>query len=310
MCDDFGKLVSQRIIELNVLIEKATKKEVIHKGLACDCKTDLIKRYFAAVGNLMILVSSLSQNLLTIRNIEEFEVKYLEMKRVFRETRLSRIFCTDEEISCPKMTSLFLISQKQIEDVLLEEVEGILKPFIGDKNGNKHKACEEALDVVYNLAETALLSISGLRVNFFNLSDGIYVDEGFVHTECAPPLSGKHFPPKNCIYLNRQDKRKCEMFPLECVHVFLHDSYYAVNNWLDNYIRMFYKYHVKPENIAMIWDYKLLGKHDWTERENKRYLEAENKFGSVYLINTEDVNFNGKEKNLNIVDLEDIKECL
>lgn len=301
MCDDFGQVVSDSIYELHVLKKKATSKDVICSGLLCGCKQKLLSNYLAISSNLMNLSGALSQALSVITDVDSFNDRMKAMKSIFRESALHDLVTKDgvSSVACPKMIILFYIIQKQMEDVLFEEMSRKLLPFLGSKNGEKIKICREILDDIYDFTEAAVFTLSGLRINCYNISEDIYKHPFSPIKEC-PTNINKH-EARNCIFLSGRQK-------VECLHLFMTDSFVKVKRWIDTYFDLFKQYHKAPEHVHLIIDFKLMDKYTWTEEDCSRYKELQDFFGCVYVVNSEHIDFNGFE--VDTVDIHDIKECV
>lgn len=305
MCEDFGRLVAANVLELDSVKEKANSKEIISRGLLCGCKQKLLRNYFAAISNLMVMIGSASQNLLVMNNISQLNNRINDVKEIFRDNCLHDMMNCEGHatFACPKMMVLFSIMQNQMEDVLFDEIHQRLVPFIGSPNGEKIKVCEETLDDIFNFAETALFHLSGLRINCNNIKDELYDDESFDipfnGTQCKLDPSKK----ESCIFLSGKQK-------VECIHMFLHEGFYKVKSWFERYINLYYKYHKYPQQIHLVLDYKLMDKFEYTEAHYQKYREACEKFGFVCITNADHVDFGSWTDKLNIVPMEEIKDCV
>ena len=301
MCDDYGVEVSEGVNELRILKEKALSKETLSSGLLCGCKQRLLSNYLKISSNLMNMMAGFTQALSVIDTIEIFHNRMDLVKKIFRENSIEDLITREgaSTVACPKMIIMFSIIQRHMEDVLFEEMARKLVPFIGSKSGEKIVVCREILDDIYDFAEAAVFTLSGLRINCSNISDEIYKHPFSLLTGCSD--CSVEQSKETCIFLTGRQK-------VECLHLFMTESFFKIRKWSETYFDIFKSYHNAPEKIHLIMDFKLIDKYTWTQEDCKRHGELESIFGCVYIVNANHINFDGFL--VNMVDIHEIKECV
>ena len=315
MCYDFGFLVSDNVWELKNLKEKARdlkEPDVLVRGLLCESKQRIVDTYTTACSNIMVFMGSLSQLLSIVESIDDLDDRIANTKKIFRQyvntEIINEIQKNEHCLGCPRTATLFGIMQTQLEDVLFEEIRSAMIPCIGSNGADNYNTCEKTLDEIYDFAESALLHLSGLRINCEFLTDDIYNDErsnikSTQITKLLPDFKNQpYIPPSSCIFGGNTTK-------IECLHIFLHDRFFKIKKWFDVYINLYSTYHKYPKRINVVLDYQLIDKRDFAEEDYIRYKRMQNMFGSVCIINSDHIDFGDFKDLVHISCAENIEEC-
>ena len=312
--DNFGEIVKNALIDIDDLRNKiltGQPSSITTQGLLCESKKRIVDKYLTAIGNSIIMLSSVCQLLVLCKTTDDITKRLSDVKKLLRDSFNHNIIDTiqkDEHCSgCPKATILFAIMQNQLEDVFFSDLINKLIPYIGSVNGEKFEVCQEILDEFLEFTEAALLHLSGLRINCANLKDEIFDDNRFPANRSDIRKLGPDYidipdmPPGTCLF---KDDGKTE-----CLHIFLHDGMLKVKKWMDVYTNLYTQYHKYPKRINLILDYKLVSEYEWTEKDTERYHHLQEIFGEVFIINDESIEFLVSSDELNITKLSKIKEC-
>lgn len=286
MCNDFGKLIGEHSFELYMLIEKGLSKSVIKDGLSCKSKQLLIKEYFKHISNLIVNIGYLGLNY-DSENIKYYVNTTLEtFKKNYHKDILKLNIC-------PQIIYLFSILQKEIEEQTFIEIINKLNNI-----DDIFLLIKEIFDDLYDLAEIAILNLSGLRLNCFNINENIKNELNETNSLFTKDMINHKCPSKEL-----EDTCNGE----ECIHLFIHEKYYKSIGWLDKFINILLKYHTNPKNILMIIDYKLVNYLKWNDINSKRYQTIVDNLFDVYIINYQNIDF-GKHK-IPLLNPNEVVEC-
>jgi hypothetical protein len=308
MCQDFGSILVEKLFEVSLIKEKALEKEVISNGFMCRLKRDVLDCYVVSVKNLMISVSNACQRLEVIRGIDDLEAEMREIKALFRKNGYGELYEKVGGTACPKTLYLFETMQSQLEDMVINNIRFMLLRFIGSPNGEKVTACAVSLDLLVGLFESSVLHLAGLRLNCENIDSSILkeIKTEFTHHEApSEPGSACYIckDHQSCIYNNGSPVEN------ECIHLFLHEDLFMVKGWVPSYIDLYHKFHKYPEKITFVLDFKLLPRMKMPKEYMEFFFKMEDKFGMVYYINCDHIDFNGNRDKLQVIEWEKIKEC-
>ena len=299
MSINYSGILFDGLFDIELLRTKGTSKASLQPGLTCSCKKSILTTYLTSIGNLMVCTTSFSQILRYIRTIPDFTERIRRLEQMFRDQLIENMYSSSDCLSA-KTTCLFETMQNQLEQVYFTTLYDKYLPFIGHRNDTDvAKTVTESIDELYELAEVAVLNLSGFRINCNNISDDIINDEIFKGRDISKlPLTNPL-----CAFKHTADTH------IECIHLYVTPAMYRVNNWLDYYLDNYLRYHINPKNIMLIVDYKLMPNFKWTQLNIERFRKFKNSFESIHYLNSENVDFGECTDEIDIIKDGDLTTC-
>lgn len=299
MSTRYDALLNEWMIKLNLTKEKAYYNKDVLPGINCDCKKLIIENYLISIKNLVIPIISLAQ--LTkyqqdkmllkcyFKKIEEFHYDECFKFLYYKENLSHKILFIFEFLHI----MLFRNSMRNIKETMMD--------FVGYDYNEEYVIVNWLCQILYDLLEVGILTLSGLRFNSFNISSDIFKHEYFKYDINKM----RHFDTTiidNCVY---NCKDFCEIQDAVChnnddikeeLHLFLVPEYYVYPRFLDKYFEIIFDYHCIPSNMDVIVDYQLMENLVWSENEYNRLKLLEDTVKSIKIINYKGIDFNKYHK--------------
>lgn len=291
---DYGLTLQKYLVNISLLSEIARRKKMIARGLSCICKDVIITNYTRALKNVMISLTGLIHRI-THRSAEQLEDAVKSVVSIFRQEAYDETYY-GKNVS-PKMLFLFELTQKALENAIFDEISREITP--NKRTKTRAQLHGHVLAEIYDLAEVAILNLSGVRLDPRKLSDNMFNTRHFVYDkEKVLPFDRSKIV--GCPFANGS-----KYFENEILHIFLCDRLLSVRSWIVNYIEILRDYFEEVGQLILVLDFKLVSEKDWTSDviEFWRSLKLDEIFGKVYCTNCSG---RGYELDFETVDLEKI----
>lgn len=292
MCIDYSGILCDAILEVRLLREKIISgNNNVSVGFLCKCKRAVLDYYITAISNFMLSLTEIFQDT-TIKTETDLEVRFENLKDIFFQTNLSIL---SDSILNTKFISFFRLTHTSLEHIVFNNIyELLLNNF---KNPiSTDDICEECLDILYELAENAIIYLSGLRLNCNNLKGTILESfnvESFSICE-------------DCSLTNNIILCPAKLKKYECIYLILIPYIFSHKNWLDDLLNTIITYHTNYKSIHFILDYKLLDPFKWDIKHEELYLRLKNDFDNIVFTNCIHIDFNEFSENKTVINANDL----
>lgn len=293
----YDSLLTDWMIKLNLLKEKSFYNKDLLPGINCHCKEVILNNYLISIKNLVIPIISLVQltKYQSDKNLLECYFKKIEE---FHKDECFKFLYYKENLS-HKILFIFETIHLMLFKLSMEEIKTTMMDFVGYKYEEEYVLVNWLCQILYDLLEIGILTLSGLRINSFNISVSIFEHEYFSYNvKDMRVFDTKDI--ENCDYnckdfcYEKEQEIICKedgSFKEE-LHLFLVPEYYKSPYFLDKYFEIIFNYHCLPSNIDIIVDYQLMDELIWSENEYRRLNYLKNTVKSIKIINYDNVDFN------------------
>ena len=255
----------------------------------CRCRRKMLANYSSVCQQFFIRVSAKIIKYVTSRDMDN--VTILDLKGWYDDEIYTKLY-EDDRVST-KMVLIFQLLQETIDDNFFDRFEPKFKSAIGhidqpDFNTQIHDLYGD----INEWMEIYLQNILSLKIDCTHIAEELLTQYNKVENfDCIHNADGSH-----CIGM-------CDGCPAIEIG---HDVYYASEElhlyvseeyedgaFLGDYFELLHKFHTRPENIAVVFDFRLCESSVFklTQVHKNLITFAAKSFKSVHIINHKKISF-------------------
>jgi hypothetical protein len=294
--DQFTVELATSILHLEMQKEKILKEDELEHTL-CICRRRILYNYINVCQLFFIRFTGK-----IIKFMEDEDViKTMtidDLHEWYEQEMYDKLF--HKKCMSNKMILLYKLLNKSSDEAFFKyffsAFQKMLDVYLNRSRIEFKTTMDEIYSAILEWMESHILGIISLQLECDHISDQLLVDfastiSGKINIACGDDICTE------CFYHNPTCPKRSEEAKgnevIEKIHLYITEDQIADLGWVENYIRLITKYHMKTKNIELVLDFILLEDErvEFTNRMFSYLNRASGCFKSVTLLNTTNVDF-------------------